>query len=245
MNLQKMGLKPGHINNKSEVIILAGGFGTRLKGVVDDFPKPMASIGNKPFLSYLFEQLYEYRFEKVVLAVGYKHDIIIDYFGKSYKSIDIEYVIENKPLGTGGAILNALTLISSPGFLVLNGDSYFRIDLADFERKFIENASPLTIALKRMKNFYRYGTVFTKGNRIVKFKEKEHCYDGLINGGVYMISNEWYKSHTHEEVFSFEKDILEKYISEEIITAYEYDGYFIDIGIPEDLFRASKDLPVI
>jgi D-glycero-alpha-D-manno-heptose 1-phosphate guanylyltransferase len=242
MNLPKMDLKPGHINRKAEAVILAGGFGTRLKGIVDDYPKPMALIRDKPFLTYLLEQLYASNCQKVVLAVGFKHETIIDYFGKSYKSIDIEYVIENKPLGTGGAILNALKLISTPVSLILNGDSIFKIDITDFNRKFIETKSLISIALKRMQNFDRYGTVFTKANRVVAFKEKERCIDGLINSGIYMISNDWYKKHSIGDVFSFEKDILEKYVSEDVITAFEYNGYFIDIGIPEDYRRACLEL---
>jgi D-glycero-alpha-D-manno-heptose 1-phosphate guanylyltransferase len=242
MNLQNMGLKPGHIDYRADVVILAGGFGSRLKGFIDDIPKSMAMIGQKPFLSYLFEQLYSFKYKKVVLAVGHKHDAIIDYFGKSYKSIDIEYVIEKKPLGTGGAILNAIALISSSNSLVLNGDSYFNIDLAGLEEKTVDNDSPITIALKRMKNFDRYGTVLMNGNRVITFKEKEHCKDGLINGGIYIISNEWYRNNAPGEVFSFEKDILEKNISNEVITAYEYDGYFIDIGVPEDYRKACLEM---
>jgi D-glycero-alpha-D-manno-heptose 1-phosphate guanylyltransferase len=228
----------------TEAVILAGGFGTRLKGFVDDIPKPMAMIRDKPFLTYLFEQLCTYKCKRVILAVGYKHEAIIDYFGNYYKTIDIEYVVENKPLGTGGAILNAAKLISSQKYFVLNGDSYFNIDLADIERKSIQSGSPLTIALKRMKNFDRYGTVLTYGNRIVSFREKEHCNDGLINGGIYVMEKEWYESHAPGKVFSFEKDILERFILENEITAHEYDGYFIDIGVPEDLVRASKELPI-
>jgi D-glycero-alpha-D-manno-heptose 1-phosphate guanylyltransferase len=228
---------------KSEVVILAGGFGTRLTEVVDDVPKPMAEIGNRPFLTYILEQLCTYNFKKVLMAVGYKHEVIVEYFGKFYKSLEIEYVVEHKPLGTGGAILNTVKQISTPSFLVLNGDSIFKIDLTDFEKKFIKSESPLTIALKRMKDFNRYGTVITKGNRIVKFKEKEQCNDGLINGGIYMISNDWFMNHSPGKTFSFEKDILEKYISVDIIEGIEYDGYFIDIGVPEDYRRACLELP--
>ena len=134
----------------SEAVILAGGFGTRLKGVVDDIPKPMALIGDKPFLTYLFDQLYKYECKKVILAVGYKHEAIIDFFGKSYKSIQIEYVIEHNPLGTGGAILNGSELISSSEFIVLNGDSYFNIDLNDFERRAACRKSPVRVTLAEL-----------------------------------------------------------------------------------------------
>ena len=245
MNSQNMVLKPGHTDElmRSEAVILAGGFGTRLTGVVDDIPKPMADIGNRPFLAYILDQLCSYNFKKVIMAVGYKHEVIVEFFGKVYKSLEIEYVVEHKPLGTGGAILNAAKQISTPSFLVLNGDSIFKIDLNDFENKFIESGSPLTIALKRMKDFNRYGAVITNANRIIKFKEKEQCKEGLVNSGIYMISGNWYKNHAPGEIFSFEKDILEKYINEDGITAFEYKGYFIDIGVPEDYRRACLELP--
>lgn len=227
---------------KSEAIILAGGFGTRLKSVVDDVPKPMAMIGNKPFLTYILDQLQVSNCKKAVMAVGYKHEAIIDYFGKSYKSIALEYSIEDKPLGTGGAILNAANLISSPNFLVLNGDSYFNIDLSDFERQFSKNKAPLLIALKRMSNFDRYGTVEIDGSRIKSFSEKKLCNNGLINSGIYLISKEWYKSYAPGKIFSFEKDILEKYFLEDVLTAHEYYGYFIDIGIPDDYRKAVMEM---
>jgi D-glycero-alpha-D-manno-heptose 1-phosphate guanylyltransferase len=155
MSLQKMALRPGLTDMKTDAIILAGGFGTRLKGVVDDLPKPMAITAGKPFLTYLLEQLNDANCTKAVLAVGYMHEVIINHFGKKYKSVELEYSIEDKPLGTGGAILNAVSCISSPGFLVLNGDSLFKIDLADFERKFNEKEAQITIALKRLKDFDR------------------------------------------------------------------------------------------
>lgn len=227
---------------KAEAVILAGGFGTRLKEVVNDIPKPMADVGGKPFLSYLLEQLVGCGCKKVIIAAGYKHEAISDFFGDKYKSLRIEYVIENKPLGTGGAILNAANAITAPGFIVLNGDSYLDLNITEFEKRSLETKSPVSIALKKMKNFDRYGTVTTEGNRIISFMEKSHCKEGLINSGIYYIDKEWYKKHAPGEVFSFEKDILEKYVSEEKISGFEFKGYFIDIGIPEDYLRASKEL---
>src|SRR5659263_190792 len=107
-----------------EAVILTGGFGTRLKSMVSDVPKSMAPIKNLPFLSYLLEQLHKYKFEKVILAAGYKYEVIESHFGSSYKNIELIYSIEKEPLGTGGAISEAAGSINSDYFFVLNGDNF-------------------------------------------------------------------------------------------------------------------------
>jgi D-glycero-alpha-D-manno-heptose 1-phosphate guanylyltransferase len=228
---------------KREAIILAGGLGTRLKSVVSDVPKPMALINDIPFLSYMLEQLHKYSFRKVIIAAGYKSEVIESYFGYSYKKIKIVYSIEKEPLGTGGAIFEASLLIESDCFFVLNGDTFFKIDFSRMEENFIKGKSGLSVALKGMANFERYGTVTTNGERITSFNEKAFCEEGLINGGIYIINKSWFKQRVENRVFSFEKDILEKRVSVDKITYYKSDGYFIDIGVPDDYERAIKELP--
>ena len=227
----------------SEAIILAGGFGTRLKNLVDDVPKSMAPIGRIPFINYIFEQLLSFRIERVVLAVGYKHAGIISFYGNSYKGMQLTYSIENKPLGTGGAILEAAKAISSKFCYVLNGDTYYNIDLEAFEKSFVKTGGVLSVALKPMVNFDRYGSVTTEGERIVSFNEKKFCHKGLINGGVYILDKGWLKKNAPGKVFSFEKEILEAYVSRDYISCFQSDTYFVDIGIPGDYLRASRDLP--
>jgi D-glycero-alpha-D-manno-heptose 1-phosphate guanylyltransferase len=212
---------------KREAVILAGGFGTRLKSVVADIPKPMAVIRNLPFLSYLLEQLNKFDFEKVILAAGYKHEVIESYFGSSYKGISLIYSIEKEPLGTGGAISEASGMISSDSFFVLNGDTFFEVDFNRMEEDFKTSGSGLMITLKPMVNIDRYGAVVT------------------INGGVYLINKDWLRSRASGNVYSFEKDILEKLVSKEDIGYFISDGYFIDIGIPEDYKKAIEELPGI
>lgn len=226
-----------------EAIILAGGFGTRLKCLVDDMPKSMAPVNEKPFLSYIFEYLQKYRIERVVLAVGYKNENIISFFGNSYKGIEIQYSIENKPLGTGGAILKACRAVSSQFCYVLNGDTCFHVDLSEFEKSFCKTRAVLSVALKSLENFERYGSVATEGDRIISFNEKKFCEKGLINGGVYILDKDWMKRNAPGKIFSFEKDILERKVREEFITYFLSDNYFIDIGIPEDYLKASQELP--
>jgi D-glycero-alpha-D-manno-heptose 1-phosphate guanylyltransferase len=228
-----------------EAVILAGGLGTRLQSVVTDVPKPMAKINNLPFLSYLLEQLFKYNFKKIVLAVGYRYETIESYFGDSYKNISIEYSIEREPLGTGGAIAAAAGFINAENFFVLNGDTFFEVDLNGMEEKYLKGTPRLMVALKPMINFNRYGAVVTSGEKIISFDEKKFCRKGLVNGGIYILNRDWLNEKAVSKIFSFEKDILEKAISTDQITYYISDGYFIDIGIPEDYIRAFEELPYL
>jgi D-glycero-alpha-D-manno-heptose 1-phosphate guanylyltransferase len=226
-----------------EAIILAGGFGTRLKSLVNDIPKPMAPVKNQPFISYIFEQLHKYKFEKVILAAGYRSEVFLSYFGTSYKNLELIYSVEKEPLGTGGAILKASELLSSDCFLVVNGDTFFEVDFEKMEQKFMKSKSGLMVALKPMVNFDRYGAVVASEEKIISFNEKKFCEEGLINGGIYMVIKDWLNERAIGKVFSFEKDILENLVIKDDITYYISDGYFIDIGIPEDYKRASEELP--
>jgi D-glycero-alpha-D-manno-heptose 1-phosphate guanylyltransferase len=226
-----------------EAVILAGGFGTRLKSMVNDIPKSMAPVKDLPFLSYLLEQLQNFGFKKVVLATGYKSEVIESYFGSAYKNIKLFYSIEKEPLGTGGAISEASGFIEKDNFFVLNGDTFFEVSFKAMGELFIKDQSELMIALKPMINFDRYGTVVTRGNRIISFNEKKFAETGLINGRIYLLNKKWLNKNTPGKVYSFEKDILEKVENRQNIGYYISDGYFIDIGIPEDYMRASEELP--
>jgi len=230
---------------KKEAVILAGGFGSRLKSVVNDIPKPMALIKDLPFLAYLLEQLHKYKFDKAIFAAGYKSEIIESYFGTSYKNIEIAYSVEKEPLGTGGAITEAAGLITSEYFFVMNGDTFFEVDFEGMEEKYKKSKSGLMVALKMKINFNRYGAVVTKGEKIISFNEKRFCRKGLINGGIYIVNKDWMIEKSVGKMFSFEKDILEKLVREDQITYYISDGYFIDIGIPEDYIKAFEELPYL
>jgi D-glycero-alpha-D-manno-heptose 1-phosphate guanylyltransferase len=225
-----------------EAIILAGGMGTRLRDVIGDLPKPMAPVGSKPFLDYLFKWIKDYHVEKLVLSAGYKSESIVKYFGNSVYGIPVEYVIEEKPLGTGGAIKYALHKTSGDDILVLNGDTYFPIDLRKFFSFHVRNKSLFSVALKRMRNFDRYGTVECRRNTIVRFNEKKFCSDGLINGGIYLINRNIIEAWKLSGAFSLEKDIMEKESGTSVIKGMVFDDLFIDIGIPEDYHKAESIL---
>lgn len=227
-----------------EAIVLAGGFGTRLKEVVSDVPKPMAPVNGKPFLEYLLKDLNKKGIKHVILAVGYKKEIIKEYFKNKYEDIEITYSEELVPLGTGGAIKKALKLVKEEDVFIVNGDTFFDVDLKKMKEFHTENKSILTVAVKEMENFDRYGSLVIKENRIIEFEEKKKKDKGKINGGIYLIKKDLL-SRMEKENFSFEKEVLEDKKIEK--HSYESEGYFIDIGIPEDyyLFKKKQKNPEI
>ena len=220
-------------------IVLAGGLGTRLKEITNDLPKPMAMINGKPFLHYVFVYLTRQKIKKAILSVGYKAFVIESYFGDKYLDVEITYVKEKEPLGTGGGIKKAFERVNDYAF-VLNGDTFFDIDLGALKEFHFSTEADISLALKPMKNFDRYGTVQMKEERIVQFEEKKPLAEGLINGGVYFFSKNILDT-VAEEKFSFEKEVLEKSVSEKKLNGKVFENYFIDIGIPEDFQKAQED----
>lgn len=223
-----------------ECIILAGGFGTRLAHIVSDVPKPMAPVAGQPFLKYILDDLIEKGITRIVIAVGYKKESIITYFRQNYNSCEIIYSIEGEPLLTGGAIKKALLKCQEENVFVVNGDTFFDVDLLAMEKLHIKNTADLTIATSEMANFDRYGTIIMKNDRITKFLEKKPLSHGIINGGIYLVKKDLLTSFKRNK-FSFEKEILEEKVNEIKIFAFLSTGYFIDIGIPEDYQKAQID----
>jgi len=224
-----------------EAIILAGGFGTRLQSVVNDVPKPMAPINNIPFLNYVFDYLKFYQIEHVVLSTGYLAEKILDYYKEEFNGIKISYTKEETPLGTGGGIRLAMTKCTTTD---LNGDSFFDVDINIHYSNHVLKQANCTLALRKVDNAARYGTIQLGDlNAIDAFKEKDSVErEGLINGGVYILNREIYLSKTEvNSAFSIEKDFYEKRIKELTIFGFEYNGYFIDIGIPEDYKKAQDE----
>lgn len=224
-----------------EAVILAGGFGTRLQKVVHNVPKPMASVAGKPFLSYLLDQLDRQGCTHAVLAVGYKREVIQNYFGSGYKRISLSYSVEDKPLLTGGALKKALQMVTEDAALVLNGDTFFGVDFSKMMDFHYRTPSDATLAVKELHDFSRYGTVhFDDDYRINKFVEKKACPKGFINGGVYVLNHNLF-GDIPQDKFMMEKDFLEKYVASKVFSAFPCDSYFIDIGIPEDYEKANKE----
>ncbi|NUM36576.1 MAG: glucose-6-phosphate isomerase [Candidatus Brocadiae bacterium] len=226
-----------------EAIVLAGGMGTRLKSVIADIPKPMAEIQGKPFLAYLMQYLIQQGIERVVLSVGYKHEVIQNYFQANPMPLEILYSVEEKPLGTGGAIQKALSCLAGKEAFVMNGDTFFGISLEYLAKKHRESHSQLSLALKEMKSFDRYGVVtIEKDCRVKGFEEKKWRDKGLINAGIYILSKEIFSDFREKEKFSFEQDFLPVQMPKIIVSGFACEGYFIDIGIPEDYSKAQQEL---
>jgi D-glycero-alpha-D-manno-heptose 1-phosphate guanylyltransferase len=225
-----------------EAIILAGGFGTRLSHMIQDVPKPMASVNGSPFLVCVLNYLSGFGVKRIIMATGYKSEVIEKYFGDSYAGMEISYSAEKEPLGTGGAIKKSLESCRNENVIIINGDTYFNVNLGEMIKWHDAKRAILTIALKKMHNFDRYGTVKMDANsRIVKFNEKKRAEEGLINGGVYIVRRN-ICDEIKETKFSFEKDYMEKFVTEKKFEGFVSNGYFIDIGVPEDYYKANKEL---
>ena len=225
-----------------QVIILCGGLGTRLREVVADVPKPMAPIGDKPFLQIKLDQLIKYNIGKVVLATGYKEELIQQYFGNEYKGIKIVYSTNNLALGTGGAIKKALQYIDDDDVIVMNGDVFFELDLGTTMQLHKSFNSVMTMAVKPMHNFDRYSFAVTSGHKMIDFKDKQPVDFGYINIGCYIVNKHIFDNLTLPENFTFEADYLVPNVLNRPHFVYYYTGYFVDIGIPQDYFAFTKYL---
>lgn len=228
-----------------EVIILAGGLGTRLRSVVSEVPKCMAPVAGKPFLWYLLNYLSSFEaVDRVILSVGYLREVIYKWIEdvKNEFPFEFDYAIEEQPLGTGGGIKLALGKANDERVFVLNGDTFFDVDLMQLYDAHMIGEKAITLALKPMKRFDRYGTVNMEPitGTILSFNEKQYCEEGLINGGVYVISKEAPIFEGLDEKFSFETAVLEPQCSRHQLLGVVQDGFFIDIGVPEDYKKAQS-----
>lgn len=231
-----------------EAIVLAGGLGTRLRSMVNDVPKCMAPVAGKPFLWYLLTYLKHYNVDHVILSVGYLRECIYEWIDtvRDEFPFTIDYAVEEQPLGTGGGIRLALEQAHDDSVFVVNGDTFFDVNLDILYDAHRIGHKPITLALKPMRHFDRYGRVDMNQatGTILAFCEKKPCEEGLINGGVYVINRESDVFDHLPERFSFEQMVLEPQCARENLLGVVQNGYFIDIGIPEDYTRAQTELPV-
>jgi D-glycero-alpha-D-manno-heptose 1-phosphate guanylyltransferase len=229
--------------NITEAIILAGGLGTRLRSAVPDLPKCMAPVAGKPFISYVIDHYLQEGIERFIFSLGYKHEIVEEYLMAHYSHLSLAFVVEEEPLGTGGAIKLAAAEVTGKTALVLNGDTIFRIRLKKLAPFHHMCGADCTLSLKPMKDFDRYGVVeLNPDYSINSFKEKQFYSQGLINGGVYALNTGKFLKEDLPEKFSFEKEYLEKLFAQRRMYGVIQDEYFIDIGIPEDYEKAQTDL---
>lgn len=233
-----------------EAILLCGGLGTRLRSVVSDRPKPMADIAGKPFLHYLVKMLSKSGVKHLIFALGYMGEQIEAYFksGEDY-GLSISYSYEDSPLGTGGAIRNALSKVSEENVLVLNADTYFHTDYENLLSQQLKPQAMMTIASRKIEDISRYGAILKdETGRILRWNEKmssdqaEVLRSGEINGGIYVMKKSLIEK-IPEGKQSLENDCIPAWLKEGIfLQALPSDGYFMDIGIPEDYAQFRKDI---
>jgi len=223
-------------------IVLCGGLGTRLGELTRDTPKPMMMVGERPFLAYVLDSLCTPDVESIVLAVGFRWQVIVDFVGDHWRGWPVRYSVEDTPLGTGGAVRLAMQRHGLQEALVLNGDTLFRIDLGDFLRTPLPDDCSTRIALGRVEDVRRYGrVVLDNQRRVTAFGEKDLSGPGLINGGIYL-QRFAPLAGFGEQPFSFETDYLARQTGAQSMEGMPFDAYFIDIGVPEGLERAGREL---
>ncbi len=233
-----------------QAILLAGGLGRRLRSVVSDRPKPMALIEDRPFMEYVVHELSRHGITDIIFAVGYKGSMVEDYFGDGSrflapdgKRLTIRYAYEKELLGTAGAIKNAGRLVSEESFFVLNADTFYQIDYSRLVHMQEEKNLDLALVLREVPDVSRYGQAILKDGILEGFNEKTtEARPGTINGGVYRMRRELLEEIPEGKV-SLENDMIPKWLSGgRHLGGFVNDGYFIDIGVPEDYFRFMEDV---
>ncbi|MFM0528093.1 nucleotidyltransferase family protein [Paraburkholderia strydomiana] len=226
-------------------IVLAGGLGTRLRSVVPDLPKPMAEVAGKPFLWWVLRRLEQQGIGDVYLSVGYKREVIEAYFGAKFGTLNVHYVVEDEPLGTGGAIAKAFDVIVGDEAYVLNGDTMTIVEFADLRSAAAPDVD-LTMAVAKLDDVARYGAVVfdaTSMRRVTAFREKGQTGAGFINAGVYLVKREALKRYRLPEKFSFEQDFLHAHLADLRVSAVPAVSQLIDIGVPDDYALAQTLVP--
>lgn len=224
-----------------EAIVLAGGFGTRLRDVVSDLPKPMAAIAGRPFLEILLSTLARKGFTRIVFSLGFMAEKIITHFGESYAGMHLVYEVESQPLGTGGAIRAALTRCESDHVFIFNGDTYLDLEVDELESLWQARHHPV-IVVRKVPDTARFGRVEMSDGRINTFLEKGMSGAGLINAGCYVLPKGALDDFALGQPFSLETEFFIKYLQRIRFDGFVTHGQFIDIGVPDDYVLAQTAL---
>ncbi|QGW64058.1 NTP transferase domain-containing protein [Lysobacter soli] len=222
----------------SEIILLVGGMGTRLRSVVADVPKPLAPIDGRPFLAYVLDAYAATGMQRVILATGYGADQIHSAIGTRWAGMEVAYSHEDRPLGTGGAIRQAAQLVKDDGVHLANGDTFLRYAPDALEANTREHGARMGVALASVADVGRYGAVDVVDGHVRAFREKGGSGSGLINAGSYFITGEGLAKLPPDLNYSFEERVLLPWALDGYVAAFEETHDFIDIGVPEDYARA-------
>lgn len=222
-------------------LILAGGFGTRLQGVVADRPKVLATVRGRPFLTYILDQILKSRIRGVVLCTGFGADAIEREFGPAYEQLQLAYSRETSPLGTAGALRNAISRVHSEVVVVLNGDSFCDIDLEEFLSWCDIHQARLAQVLVKVDDTSRFGRVVARDSgEIVKFEEKSHSGDaGWVNAGIYRFEKRVLDDIPSGREISLERDVLPLLVGHGLY-GFKTGRQFIDIGTPQSYAAAEE-----
>lgn len=224
-----------------EAIVLAGGFGTRLREVIQDIPKPMAAVAGRPFLEILLTLLARKGFKRVVLSLGFMSEIIIEHFGDNYLGMELVHEVETQPLGTGGAIRAALARCEADHVFIFNGDTYLDVEVDELERLWYAHQHPV-IVVREVPDTARFGRVEMNGGRINAFLEKGASGLGLINAGCYVLPKNVLDDFPLGQAFSLETEFFIKSLQAIWFDGFVTQGRFIDIGVPDDYALAQTKL---
>jgi len=223
---------------KTAAIILAGGQGTRLRSIVTDRQKVVATVAEQPFLSYLLQQLQQVDMREIILACGHLSETV----RQALSSFpELKYSEESEPLGTGGALLQALQQTEAESVLVMNGDSFLNLSLKLFLQWFDHQSAPAAMVLTKTADVARYGQVSRQGDWIHAFHEKKACArPGWINAGIYCFHRNLLEDLPWKGNFSLERDLFPVLAARKQLAGFPYEGYFIDIGTPETWQQAQE-----
>lgn len=224
------------------VIVLAGGFGTRLKSVTGTLPKALAPINDIVFLDIVLAQVIKSRPERIILCLHYNVDAFKNYLKNCNIPIDIEILEEDTPLGTGGAIKNAFDHFPElASAAVINSDTLSKLNLREMLGEFEKYQAKAMIGLSKVTDRTRYGSVSVKGNLITNFSEKNIDTEGWINNGYYFLSREIFRGM--KKKFSIENEIFKQLVKSSDLLGFKVQNdEFFDIGTPEDYFRFTNQL---
>ena len=225
-----------------DAVVLAGGFGTRLRSVVPDLPKPMAPVAGRPFLEILLIMLARKGVRRAVLSLGYQADVIVRHFGSNFNGIELSHEIETEPLGTGGALRAALARCENEAALVVNGDTFLDLELDDLRTRWQAQRQPLIVG-REVPDTARFGRLDINGTRLQGFAARGAGGPGVINMGHYVLPLGIFSAQSNlPKQFSFEADFLAPQAAALGFEVFVTEGLFIDIGVPQDYARAQTEL---
>jgi NDP-sugar pyrophosphorylase family protein len=229
--------------NAMDAVILCGGKGTRLQSVVSDRPKPMAELNGKPFLRMLVEYAAGFGFKRFILCAGYMGDAIEKHFSGALPGLEVLVSRETEPLDTAGAVKNAASLIRTPEFLVMNGDSICRLDLRAFTDFHFSRRGRASVAVAKVPDTGNFGAItMDAGGRISAFREKGAAGAGYVNAGIYILERTALDAVPQGARYSMERELLPALISGGGVYGYETESRLFDIGTPEGYREAGEKL---